>query len=116
MRWVLTIAALGFAAGVASADSYDPATAGTVHVVKQERGIFNLVRVKKDLRAVCGGQDPISVDVRHTTGDALAAVFTGILYTPAHLHVTCPPSTTGAMPSTPGATECPPSMPDCPRQ
>jgi hypothetical protein len=111
MRWVLTaIAVFGLTAKMASADTNDQTAGGTVHIVKQERGIFNIVRVKKDLRAVCGGQEPLSVDVRHTTGDALAAVFTGILYTPAHLYVTCPPTAAG-MP------ECPSSLPECqPRQ
>jgi hypothetical protein len=110
MRWVLTaFAVLGLTAGMASADSYTQQAPGSVHVVAEQRGIFNLVRVKHDLRAVCGGQDPINVEVRHTAGDALAAVFTAILYTPAHLHVTCPP---------PGSAlpECPPSMPDCAHQ
>jgi hypothetical protein len=98
---------------MARADSYDQTAGGTVHIVKQERGIFNIVRVKKDLRALCGGQEPLHVEVKHTAGDAMAAIFTGILYTPAHLQVTCPPMAgmpQGQMP------ECPSSLPECQHQ
>jgi len=73
-----------------------PQAQPTVHVVKQQRGLFNAVRLNKDLaRKTCNGAEPTKVDVFHTVNDGLAAVFTGILWTPAHLRVTCPPAMGG---------------------
>ena len=107
MRRLLgALGVLGLCAGVASANSYNTTqrydrsthalqnTPGTYErVVSQQRGIFNSVRVKKDLTALCDGQEPVDVQVFHTVGDGMAAVFTGILWTPAHLRVTCPAPT-----------------------
>ena len=86
--------------GVAGAEEFYNTGAmqpGETHIVRQDRAFFNALRIKKDLRPLCGGAEPASVDVFHTVGDGFAAVFTGILYTPAHLRVTCP-ATTAALP------------------
>jgi hypothetical protein len=88
------VLALGLSGGLAEERGGQAALGDEVRVVREQRGLFNTVRVKRDLRAVCDGQEPLNVEVRHTAGDALSAIFTGILYTPAHLYVTCPtPST-----------------------
>ena len=92
-RILLALGLIVSSAGLAAAN-VDYAQPGNVHIVKQQRGVFNAVRVNKDLpRQVCGGMEPVNVDVFHTVGDGMAAVFTGILYTPAHLRVTCPTPT-----------------------
>jgi hypothetical protein len=90
-RWILSVLLLGVG-GVAVAQQTDPYdSTPNVYVGTQQRGLFNSVRLNKDLpRKMCGGQEPLNVHVYHTTGDGFAAVLTGILWTPAHLKVTCP--------------------------
>lgn len=82
MRSILLV--LAIAGGVAEA-----APPATVRTVVQKRAVFDLVSGKTDLRALCDGQTPVSVELRRTAGDVAAAVFTGLWYTPAHLRVTC---------------------------
>jgi hypothetical protein len=102
----LALSAVFVIGGAAAADEVEmnltsnPPTA-IVKKVPEQRGLFNLVRGKRDLKAVCGGRDPLNVRVVHTGGDVAAAIFTGILYTPAHLKVTCPlqPSEVPPLPS-----------------
>ena len=92
-RWCRVLGALALIGGAAGAAevSYATTPESNVYIVKQQRGMFNTVRVNRDLpRQTCGGATPISVEVFHTVGDGIAAVMTGILYTPAHLRVTCP--------------------------
>jgi hypothetical protein len=91
-KWFIAVGLLFGLSGVAVADEYFTSMPESgVHVVRQQRGLFNIVRLNKDLpRQVCGGADPVDVRVFHTVGDGVAAVFTGILWTPAHLRVTCP--------------------------
>jgi hypothetical protein len=70
--------------------SFGPARPSTVtRTVLQRRAVFDLVSVRANLRAVCGGQEPIAVDYNRTAADVAAAVFTGLWYTPVHLRVTC---------------------------
>jgi hypothetical protein len=91
---VLGLLSLG---GIAHAKDSHPTQVNpdgtTEHITWEQRGIFNAVKVRKDYRAICNGAEPINVDVFHTVGDGFAAVFTGILWTPAHVRVTCPATT-----------------------
>jgi hypothetical protein len=92
--WLTLGLLLGVGGAAMAQDATCPMATGpktTVHIVKQQRGFFNALRVNKNLpRQVCGGADPIDVRTFHTAGDGFAAVFTAILYTPAHLRVVCP--------------------------
>ena len=95
-RILMALGAVGLLfGGVAGAEEFYNGTVqpGETHIVRQERGFFNALRMKKDLRPLCGDMQPASVEVFHTVGDGFAAVLTGILYTPAHLRVTCPAPT-----------------------
>ena len=87
---LLALGALGLLAGPAAAGSLD-AESPNVYIVKQKRGIYDMVRVDPKLNEVCGGREPISVEVKRSAGDVVLAALTAILYTPAHLKVTCPP-------------------------
>jgi hypothetical protein len=82
---------LSMAAGpaMAAGTTVETAPAGAVHRVRQQRGVFDLVRRRADVRAVCGGVEPQLVIVDRTPGDVAAAIFTGLWYTPAHLQVVC---------------------------
>jgi hypothetical protein len=85
MKRLIAAVLLLVSSGVAMAQE------SNVHNVWQQRGLFNGVHVGEDLpRRTCGGLPPTDVKVYHTVGDGFAAVFTGILWTPAHLRVTCP--------------------------
>jgi hypothetical protein len=86
---LLALGAVGLLAAPAAAGSMD-VQQGNVHMVKQRRGIYDTVRLDPKLNEVCGGRDPVSVEVTRTAGDVITAALTAILYTPAHLRVTCP--------------------------
>jgi hypothetical protein len=97
VRWAgrsgLSAALLFSGAALAQPLSVMP-TPGTLapmqtHIVWEQRGFFNALRLRRDLRRLCGGAQPYSVEVIHDAGDVAAAIFTGILWTPAHLRVTC---------------------------
>jgi hypothetical protein len=59
------------------------------HSVLHKRAVFDLVGGKIDLRSVCGGQEPVSVQYKRTAADVAAAIFSGLWYTPVHVQVSC---------------------------
>jgi hypothetical protein len=82
------LGSLFFALGIAASfGNGAPATVSRTSV--QHHAVFDLVSQKVDLRSLCGGMQPITVEYKRTAGDVAAAVFTGLWYTPVHLRVTC---------------------------
>jgi hypothetical protein len=61
----------------------------SVRVVTQQRGLFDTVRKKPDLKRICDGHDGLLLATERTPGDVVAAIFTAFLYTPAHVRVQC---------------------------
>ena len=85
---MIQLGSIFFALGIGA--SFGGAAPATVtRTVVQRRAVFDLVSVKTNLRTVCAGKEPIDVEYKRTAGDVAAAVFTGLWYTPVHLHVTC---------------------------
>jgi hypothetical protein len=72
-----------------SASFGQPPQATVTRTVLQRRAVFDLVSVRANLRTVCAGHEPLAVEYKRTAADVAAAVFTGLWYTPVHLHVTC---------------------------
>ena len=65
------------------------APVATVRVVPQQRGLFDTVRGKPDVRRACGGKEGRVITIERTPSDVVAAIFTAFLYTPAHVRVQC---------------------------
>ena len=70
----------------AAPESSVPAPRTFVH----HRGLFDLIRPRDAYARACRGRAPLSVETHRTSRDIAAAVFTGFLYTPAHVTVICP--------------------------
>lgn len=85
---MLQLGSIFFAVGISASFGHAaPSTVSRTQV--RHNAVFDLVTQKTDLRSVCGGLEPLDVQYKRTAADVAAAVFTGLWYTPVHVHVTC---------------------------
>jgi hypothetical protein len=90
MKWLVGVLLLS--SGVASARSFEyTPEPSNMRVVRQQRVLYNAVRLDRDLpRELCGGSPPLAVQTYRTAADTGWSVLSLGMWTPAHLRVSCP--------------------------